>query len=398
MIPLYAAARTLPAGSPLIAEADRIAASSSDPGKRMLAALRLTQEQVRYVALLLGEGAYRPADATETWERRFGDCKGKSAMLLGLLDRLGIEAEPMLVNSSTGALLGARLPSLTSFNHVIVRARVNGTAYYLDATDYGQRTLSELARSTLSYGLPVVGNAALVKLPQTVPAEPLYQAAIDWDGRQGFERKVPFTATLTLRGEMAADMRAKRDADGNTDDYLTKLKELVPTISNDDLKLVSDEPEQPDGSYVARFNGAIATDWSPVEGLKGYRFQFGQSTVKWNADLGRESGERKDLPMMLGWPYYQQTTETVLLPAGARGYRVDAAPIDQTIAGIHIARSVALEGERVVARSEFRHVTPEVTAEEVRAALPQREKINQTYAYVVAPGRVRPVPEDSDKK
>jgi hypothetical protein len=285
-----------------------------------------------------------------------------------------------------------------SFDHVIVRARIDGATYYLDATDYGQRTLDEVARSSMSFGLPLVPNAQIATLPKTAPAQPIYQAAIEWDGRQGFERKVPFTVTLTLRGETAAEMRAKRDADGNTEEYVTKLKELVPSISNDDLKLVSDEPEQPDGSYVARFNGALAMDWSPVDGLKSHRFQLGQSTVKWSGELGRSSGEQKDVPMVLSWPYYQQTTETILLPAGARGFRVDAAPINESVLGIHVARSVTLEGDRVVARSEFRHVKPEVTAEEVRKGLPVREKVNTTFAYVVSPTRIRPVVEDSAQK
>ena len=61
---------------------------------------KVAQERVRYVALLLDEGAYVPAGADETWERKFGDCKGKTVLLLALLDRLGIAAEPMLISTA----------------------------------------------------------------------------------------------------------------------------------------------------------------------------------------------------------------------------------------------------------------------------------------------------------
>jgi transglutaminase-like putative cysteine protease len=49
---------------------------------RAEAALALVQDRVRYVALAMGAGGYVPADAAETWSRRYGDCKGKTALLL----------------------------------------------------------------------------------------------------------------------------------------------------------------------------------------------------------------------------------------------------------------------------------------------------------------------------
>ena len=67
------------------------------------AALALVQDQVRYVFLGMNEGALVPADAEETWTRRFGDCKGKSALLVALLRALDIDAEPVAVNALAGA-------------------------------------------------------------------------------------------------------------------------------------------------------------------------------------------------------------------------------------------------------------------------------------------------------
>lgn len=55
-------------------------------------ALDLVQQQVRYVYVGLGGGTYLPASADETWNRRYGDCKGKTALLLALLGELGIAA------------------------------------------------------------------------------------------------------------------------------------------------------------------------------------------------------------------------------------------------------------------------------------------------------------------
>ncbi|HEY3948698.1 DUF3857 domain-containing protein, partial [Phenylobacterium sp.] len=105
MAPLYRKAATLAPDSPLHAEAARIRAASSDPKARAEAALRLVEDQVHYVSLAMNFGGYVPADADLTWSRRFGDCKGKTTLLLALLHELGIEAQPALVNTTDGDAL-----------------------------------------------------------------------------------------------------------------------------------------------------------------------------------------------------------------------------------------------------------------------------------------------------
>ena len=85
MVPLYARAATLEENSPLRAEIERIRAENPTPAGQAAAALRLVQQQIRYVALSMGEGGYVPASADDVWRARYGDCKGKTALLLALL-------------------------------------------------------------------------------------------------------------------------------------------------------------------------------------------------------------------------------------------------------------------------------------------------------------------------
>lgn len=67
---------------------------------RAAAALKLVQQDVRYIYIGLNGGNLSPATAEETWQRRYGDCKAKTVLLLALLRELGIEAEAVLVNNS----------------------------------------------------------------------------------------------------------------------------------------------------------------------------------------------------------------------------------------------------------------------------------------------------------
>ena len=89
LAPHFQQAETLAPASPLRAEVDRIAASTTDKRQRAMAALRLVQDQIRYFALVMGDGNYLPATADQSWARRFADCKGKTVTLLALLHGLG---------------------------------------------------------------------------------------------------------------------------------------------------------------------------------------------------------------------------------------------------------------------------------------------------------------------
>ena len=396
MQPLYAKARTLAPGSTLLAEADRIAALPGDKNGKILAALRLAQEQVRYVALLLGEGAYVPVTAEESWARRFGDCKGKTVLLLALLDRLGVEAEPMLVSNALNDSVGTLHPSLAIFDHVIVRAKHGGKTYYLDPTDYGQRSLEELERTAFRHGLPIHAGTNLTPLTFSPPAAPLRESLLEWDGSAGFEQKVPFKGELILRGETAAYMRALKLTSDKPEKFSDELKNLFPGVANEAITVASDEPEQPDGSYRVRFTGSAKMDWSPMDGMKGYRYELDQSTVAWDTDFARDQDSNRNLPVELNYPYYQKSTEIIRLPKGGKGFKVEAPAVARTITGADIRRDVALQGDRVVATSTFRYLKREMSPDEARQAQAYGKK-GEDYAYVVAPGRIRAAEAAPDK-
>lgn len=95
----------------------------------------MVREQVRYIYVGIAGGNLTPATADETWQRRYGDCKGKTTLLLALLNELGIDAEAVLVNNSgIDDGFNQRLPSPGLFDHVLVRAKIDGREYWMDGT------------------------------------------------------------------------------------------------------------------------------------------------------------------------------------------------------------------------------------------------------------------------
>jgi lipoprotein NlpI len=106
--------------------------------ERASAALEFVQSQIRYFSVSLGESSHRPAAPDVVIKRRYGDCKDKSFLLISLLREVGIESSPVLVRLGHRKVMEGMLPSPQLFDHVIVKAVVDGSTYYLDPTRLAQ--------------------------------------------------------------------------------------------------------------------------------------------------------------------------------------------------------------------------------------------------------------------
>jgi Domain of Unknown Function with PDB structure (DUF3857) len=94
--------------------------------------LAFVRREVRYVAVEVGVGGYRPAPAHETLARRWGDCKGKVELLLDLLDEAGIEAYPVLIQAAPRSRIDPEFPSPGLFNHMIAAVPAAGLGAGVD--------------------------------------------------------------------------------------------------------------------------------------------------------------------------------------------------------------------------------------------------------------------------
>ncbi|MFT5837009.1 MAG: hypothetical protein ACI9ZV_000512 [Candidatus Azotimanducaceae bacterium] len=122
--------------------------------KKVLAALRWVQEEIRYVGIMVGPHNYKPYPLSDTLDRAFGDCKDKTQLLCFLLKQLGIDAAPTMVESDYGHALPNYLPSAASFDHVITRVVVGGREYWLDPTNSSQGgSLETLWHADYGWGL-----------------------------------------------------------------------------------------------------------------------------------------------------------------------------------------------------------------------------------------------------
>ena len=75
---------------------------------------------VRYTGVEFGEAAVVPAVPSEVLQRRFGDCKDKSALLVAMLRVAGLKANLALLRSGYDPDVDPNLPGLDLFDHAIV--------------------------------------------------------------------------------------------------------------------------------------------------------------------------------------------------------------------------------------------------------------------------------------
>ena len=231
---LYQGDESLPAG--FAARLDAIASAWPKPGDRLTEAMRYVQDNVRYVGEELDEGSYIPRRPKTVIERGYGDCKDKSLLLAVALRRLGIDAVPALVTTRAGERLPDRLPSPLEFDHVIVRAVIDGKPIWVDATGAhrGGRGVT-ITPSDLGYALPIrAGQTAL----ERIDGYGEHAGRMTVLERFTIDEAAPVALTLrvetrftdaradTTRARWAASSPRKL-ADGNLDFYRQRFPGLV---------------------------------------------------------------------------------------------------------------------------------------------------------------------------
>ena len=382
MAPHYARASALADDSPLRAEAKRILADHATAAGRTRAALALVQERMRYVYLGMEAGGYVPAPADQSWSRRFGDCKAKTAVLLALLNELGIPARPALVSSYAGDGLSARLPSPLAFDHVIVRAEVDGRTYWLDGTANDAGTLDRVEAGDFRWALPLSAEGtALEQLPAALPRMPTLSAEIEVDARNGTTLAVPMKLTASLSGRAAAQMRAAMDSIA-ADKRRDMLQAMFSTQDKGlTVKDVATGFDAAAGTYSITLTGTALLQWQQLE--KGRRYLIDGLDAPKLPQFGRKDGPDKDLPMVVPPVWFTGRT-TILLPDGGNGFSVAGTDLDRKVGGMTISRKARIEGGRMIVDHELRAVQPEIEAAEARNALGTFTDLSRSRLYLVA--------------
>ncbi len=332
--------------------ADRIAAiatSNASNTDKAMAALRLVQREVRYSGNFEGLGNYQPEPAQSVWDGRYGDCKGKTVLLVSMLLQLGIEAVPALVSVNRSNGIEANTPMMLVFDHVIVRASIDGKIYWLDGTRQNDRSLATLDQPGYQYALPLIPAAKIEKLPPASFAIPTETTTYTMDASSGFDVPAKSTVSTVYRGETAAAFSARIATMTETQrrEHIAKSKE---DSKDEDFKIEQiewfDRPELGEAGFIV--TGTAKLEWEDI----GDFSELLLSDLNVGHDFAVERTEEADkqLPVESG-ARHVETLISIRLPTQGKSYSMTGSKFDRKIGPARYVREATLNGRAFSGRS-----------------------------------------------
>jgi transglutaminase-like putative cysteine protease len=302
--PLYAPGELSPALRAQIEEWRRLPSAE----ERLLAARRFVQDEVRYLGIELGTYSHTPTRPSKVFERRFGDCKDKTLLLATMLNELGLEARPALVNTEVHRALDDWQPSPYAFDHVIVRAQLGGKTYWLDPTiPYQRGTLANASTPEYERALVVSPDTqSLAKIPLTNPDAPTSSIREVFEVKS-FDAPVRLTVTSLFSGPDADAMRfhlAGKSREDMGREYLNFYADREPSIQPDGLPEVADDERANIITMTERYT--IPSFW------KDSKHEF--PAQYFGDGLGKPDVSRRTSPLAVAFPYNVEQLTEIRLP------------------------------------------------------------------------------------
>lgn len=116
--------------SPALSQKVQELAPASMPLLQRIKALAgFAQHDVRYVAIEIGVGGYKPHSAAEIFTHRYGDCKDKATVLSAMLAQIGVKSYYIIVNATRGVVTRNSPATPGGFNHAILAIALPDASY-----------------------------------------------------------------------------------------------------------------------------------------------------------------------------------------------------------------------------------------------------------------------------
>lgn len=295
--------------TPLQKKIGDIAKNFSTKEDQLLAALRFVQDDIRYMGIEMGENSHKPGNPNKTFSQRFGDCKDKSYLLCTILNHLGIDAAPVLINTSEKKSLLKMLPSAHAFDHVTVQVRMDNKTYWLDPTISFQRGgLESITYPDYQCGLVIrEGTDSLTMIDRRQKGITLVNEVFDIPDMSG---KATMTVTTQYTGSYADDVRSSFNNNSRYEmkkTYRDYYAAYFEKISIDSIDYIDDDKS---GKVITKEFYTIDDIWEYQKGAKKATFQ----SYVINGAIRKPKDRRRQMPLDLVWPARYQEEIEINLP------------------------------------------------------------------------------------
>lgn len=197
--------------------------------EKIAAIHEFTARDIRYNSMSELGHQYTPHSAALTAANRYGDCKDKSALLIALLERLGLKPIPVLVATKRKRPEKLAIPSLAYFDHMVVCSSSSEQRFCMDATDASTdwKTISAWIQG--SAALPVIEEASPIAIPKSKYRWRMESKTIIAFDSQGGQRE---ENSRVYSGEYAGLMRNALATKSESDRVQWAKQEYSMAVSN----------------------------------------------------------------------------------------------------------------------------------------------------------------------
>jgi len=165
-------------------------------------------QSTRYVAIAFGIHGFKPYRVTDVVTRGYGDCKDKTALLMAMLDAVGVASDFVLVRTRDLGRLHPEPPTLWAFNHAI--AYVPAIDRFIDGTSElaGLGELPALDQGAMALRVDVLRGEAYHE-PEVIPMQSPEDNRVTSDGRLAIDASGDARARFreTIAGTLAPVLR-----------------------------------------------------------------------------------------------------------------------------------------------------------------------------------------------
>jgi transglutaminase-like putative cysteine protease len=236
-----------------------------DVVKQITASAKTEQEKIHeihefvlrnthYLAMEFGVYSYKPYSVTQTYARRFGDCKDKATLMIAMLRAAGVDAEFALVRTRKLGDVSENAINIAVFNHAV--AYIPKYDLWLDGTaEYaGSRELPLDDQGAMALTVNLNGDTTLRRIPVTLPMQNYTHRVVRAEVRR--DGNILFYGSAYTRGEDAPGLRREYEiADRQRDTVRANLAQVYPSVQVDSVMV--DGAHDIERDIHVKFSGSL---------------------------------------------------------------------------------------------------------------------------------------------
>lgn len=224
--------------------ADELTDKVTDPREQVKILYNWVKNNIRYVAVYMGNGGWVPHTVSSILSNRYGDCKDHAAILEALLAAKGIQSSGALINSGEAYKIPKYAVSAPQ-NHIITY--VPSLDMYLDSTSkytsFGMLPISDLDKPVILTALNKLGHTPKMR-KEDYEINSEIKMKVNTDGSiTGFSRNY-------FKGSVASSYRSSRVSHAEEDPQTTINRILQSTGQTGTGYLTATDPLDTDKPFI----------------------------------------------------------------------------------------------------------------------------------------------------